>query len=245
MNGSIFLKLKRFSRDRKGVAAIEFALILPIMLMIFFGSIELTRGVLASRKTSLLARSLSDIASQQLDCSVAGGTAPCLGDNDINGLFAAATAIMSPYPAAAGLRMTISQVDIIAGNPSSKRLAFTRWSVKKGANALYRPCTAGGPSSSLNQVDINPGAPDFEKAFPTSYVANNAAIGSIIVADVSYDYKPGFSWQQNRWSDTTTQITFNQSQYMRTRNDGKQIDPQMTATNANFQFQNCPAPPTP
>lgn len=51
-------------RDRSGVAAIEFAMILPIMLVAFFGTVEVCAAVAIDRKVTLIARTLSDLTSQ-------------------------------------------------------------------------------------------------------------------------------------------------------------------------------------
>ena len=38
--------------DRRGLAAIEFAMLVPIMLVMFFGTVELSSGVAVDRKVS-------------------------------------------------------------------------------------------------------------------------------------------------------------------------------------------------
>ncbi|MGU3469320.1 TadE/TadG family type IV pilus assembly protein [Methylobacterium sp. C33D] len=53
-----------FRRNSRGVAAVEFALILPILVAIYFGTAELTRMVGASRKLSLFARTVADLSGQ-------------------------------------------------------------------------------------------------------------------------------------------------------------------------------------
>lgn len=35
------LQLRRFARDRSGVSALEFAIVLPFMLLLYIGSVEL------------------------------------------------------------------------------------------------------------------------------------------------------------------------------------------------------------
>ena len=49
---------RRLVNDRRGVAAIEFAMIVPIMLVLFFGTVEFSSGIAAERKVSLMARTL-------------------------------------------------------------------------------------------------------------------------------------------------------------------------------------------
>jgi hypothetical protein len=52
-------------RDSRGVAAIEFAMIAPVMIIgIFFGSVEVTDGLMAKKYVSRSAASLADLASR-------------------------------------------------------------------------------------------------------------------------------------------------------------------------------------
>jgi Flp pilus assembly protein TadG len=51
--------ISRFVGDRHGVSAIEFAMVLPVLLAIFIGVIEFSRALDNRRKVSLLARTTS------------------------------------------------------------------------------------------------------------------------------------------------------------------------------------------
>jgi Flp pilus assembly protein TadG len=73
--------------DRRGVAAIEFAMIVPIMLLLFFGTVEFSSAVAVDRKVTLIARTLSDVTSQSI--SVANA--------DLSNFFNSGCAIMYPY----------------------------------------------------------------------------------------------------------------------------------------------------
>ena len=73
--------------DRSGIAATEFAIIVPIMLVMFFGTVEFSSGVAVDRKVTLMARTLSDLTSQSVS----------VGDSDMTNFFAASAAIMTPY----------------------------------------------------------------------------------------------------------------------------------------------------
>ena len=50
--------------DKRGIAAVEFAMIVPVMLVLFFGVVEFSSGVAVDRKVTLMARTLSDLTSQ-------------------------------------------------------------------------------------------------------------------------------------------------------------------------------------
>jgi Flp pilus assembly protein TadG len=54
----------RFRRATSGVAAVEFALILPVMLLLLVGMTELSNGIDNWRKVTLLSRTVADLTSQ-------------------------------------------------------------------------------------------------------------------------------------------------------------------------------------
>jgi Flp pilus assembly protein TadG len=100
-------------RDRRGVASIEFAFIVPVMLLAFFGTVEFCSAVAVDRKVTLIARTLSDLTSQ--------AAAP-INDTYIQNVFTASIAIMNPYnlsPTTA----TISQIYV-----DSNAKATIQWS---------------------------------------------------------------------------------------------------------------------
>jgi Flp pilus assembly protein TadG len=85
--------------DRSGIAATEFAVIVPIMLVMFFGTVELSSGVAVDRKVTLMARTLSDLTSQSTS----------VADSDLTNFFNASGAIMYPYDKAP-TQSTISEL---------------------------------------------------------------------------------------------------------------------------------------
>ena len=90
--------MRRFRDDRRGLAAVEFALIVPLMLMMVFGTIEITNGIAVKRKIDLVSRTLSDLTSR----------ASTLSSTDVTSFFTVGSAIMQPY--GSSLAATISEV---------------------------------------------------------------------------------------------------------------------------------------
>ena len=90
----IWLRMRRsardLSRDTSGVAAIEFVIIVPVMLVLFFGTVEYSRAVAVDRKVTLVARALSDLTSQNTSVT----------STQLTNIFNASTGILSPYPSA-------------------------------------------------------------------------------------------------------------------------------------------------
>lgn len=54
----------KFSRDRKGIAAIEFALIAPFLLLLYFGTVDLTNWYVAHRRLVLAGSTIADLTTQ-------------------------------------------------------------------------------------------------------------------------------------------------------------------------------------
>jgi Flp pilus assembly protein TadG len=95
----------RMLRDRSGIAATEFAVIVPVMLVMFFGTVEFSSGVAVDRKVTLMARTLSDLTSQSTTVT----------DVDLAGFLAASKGVMTPY-SSAPTRSTISELYVVPGS---------------------------------------------------------------------------------------------------------------------------------
>lgn len=117
--GSLVRTLRRFVANRKGVSSVEFALLLPVMLSMYFGSVELTTGIAASRKTTLVAHTVADLVAQTTNVTNAG-----IGD-----IFKAAAAVAAPY-SESNLTVTVSSIVINAAG-----VATVAWSDTQGGIA--------------------------------------------------------------------------------------------------------------
>jgi len=109
LNFPIWLRMRRTAArmlaDRSGIAATEFAVIVPVMLVMFFGTVEFSSGVAVNRKVTLMARTLSDLTSQSTSVNAA----------DLTGFFAASKGIMTPYPSSP-TQSTISELYVTPGS---------------------------------------------------------------------------------------------------------------------------------
>jgi len=112
--------IARFVGEYRGVSAVEFALLLPVMMTLFLGSVETSQGVAASRKVTLTAHALADVSSQYTDIT----------DADMSNILAAGSAIIVPY-SAANLQEVVSELSINAQGQAS-----VVWSDSLGGTAL-------------------------------------------------------------------------------------------------------------
>lgn len=119
--------LRAFARNKGGMAAVEFALVVPIMITMYLGLIELTQALGHDRKAVLLARTLADVVAQSMSIS----------NSDMNGIFNAASATLAPYPASkVAMRVTSFTIDGAAN-------AYVDWSDVKNL-ASGNPYSAYG-----------------------------------------------------------------------------------------------------
>ena len=110
----------RFARDERGVSAIEFALILPLMLTLYLGCVEISDGVAADRKVSLTAATVANLVAQSTTISA----------SDMSNILDAAAAIMQPYSTNA-LQVTVSCLNIDAN-----RNVTVKWSATRNGSGL-------------------------------------------------------------------------------------------------------------
>lgn len=96
--------LRRFRADIGGVAALEYALIAPMMLAVLLGAFELTDAISAARRAENVGASIADVISRDV----------LVSDAELADVLAAAPVLMFPSrDPAIGVR--ISSIEIDAG----------------------------------------------------------------------------------------------------------------------------------
>jgi Flp pilus assembly protein TadG len=113
---------RRLGANRSGIAAVEFAFVLPIMLLIYFGTVELGQGVMVERKITALARAVGDLTAQSRSVK--------LTDTEFETIFDAADTVMMPYTEVAPSMIVSSVVIDGAG------VAKVCWSKHRNGTAL-------------------------------------------------------------------------------------------------------------
>lgn len=202
--------------DRRGTAAIEFALILPFMITLYLGIVELSKGYMASQRMTLVARTLADLVAQQQQLQTGGTTN--ITDSIMSNIFGASAAIMVPYTTT-NLTMTVSQVLLTNKADGTCCQAKTDWTITNNGGQS-RPCQILTPANA---------APVSTGTIPTGFTAPPSTTGPIVVADVTYQYSPGFSFQIWHWKLSKT-FNMAQTQYMRPRGSNSLVYAATTGT---------------
>jgi Flp pilus assembly protein TadG len=134
---------RRLARDKRGVSAVEFALLAPMMIGLYLGCVEISDGVAADRKVSLTAATLANLTAQVTTIS----------SSDMTNILDASTAIIVPY-SASNLKMTITCMSI-----DSTGKATVKWSATRNGTArsgvVSIPSALAVPSSQLILSEVS------------------------------------------------------------------------------------------
>lgn len=91
--------LRRLGRERRGVAAVEFALVMPMLLVLYLGGYEMENCISTDRKLTLTTSELANVTSQYTTMSTA----------DVSTVLNASAQIMTPY-STQNLSIVLSEV---------------------------------------------------------------------------------------------------------------------------------------
>lgn len=158
-------RLRALRADRRGVSAVEFALIAPVMIGMLFGSADLSLALMADRKVTLAVSTVSDLVAQDDEVSCA----------ELDRIYAAATAILAPFSTTpATLRVTM--VDDNSGTPRAV------WSdtAEFGAIGTCNPTPAGTVTTSMATHDAR---------LRQLVTATNG----VVMGEISYEYPSNLS----------------------------------------------------
>lgn len=112
--------LIRFGADEDGVSAVEFAILLPLMITLYLGSVEITQAVSNDRKLSLVVHTVADLVAQSSNS--------CVSSTDMTNIFNAAKAVVYPYDSSK-MKVTVTSVIIDAAQNAKVDTSANGWSV--------------------------------------------------------------------------------------------------------------------
>ena len=112
--------LLRLLACQRGAAVVEFAIVLPVLVLLFAGCYVLGDMIACQRKVTQAAHQLTDIVSRST----------ALGQADLAGMLAASAQVLAPYSGAKAA-ITVSEVQITGGGKAS-----VLWSQSLNGTAL-------------------------------------------------------------------------------------------------------------
>jgi Flp pilus assembly protein TadG len=149
-------------RDHRGVAAVEFAMIFPLMLVAFFGTVEICAAMAVDRKVTVIARTISDLTSQP---------AQSVDSTALKGIFTYGLFIATPYSAAT-MRAQVSEIYV-----DTNGKATIQWT----QGATYSASAVTLTASTRNAGD------DVSTVVPAALLVKQTYL---IFSEVNYQYLP-------------------------------------------------------
>jgi Flp pilus assembly protein TadG len=138
--------LRRFAADARGVSAIEFAFIAPILIVFYFGMAETCQLLIAQRRVNHSAAAVADLVSQTQGAT----TKAALDDRLLAG-----QTIMAPFPQA-GMTMRLTSVTKGAGTaPATVDWSYPAGGLSKGATFTPSTPLNAGESVIVAQATYN------------------------------------------------------------------------------------------
>lgn len=158
--------VKRFRKSDGGLSAIEFALIVPVMLFTFFGIAEIANYILAARKVSNIASTAADLTSQDT----------VIDDAEMSDIMGALDAILRPFdPGTAQVRIT----SVVADGDGVTTVA---WSDARNTD----PRAEGSPITVPDIVPDNQGIVMAEVSFTYTTLFGMYLTDGMTVSDTFY-----------------------------------------------------------
>jgi Flp pilus assembly protein TadG len=157
---TISVKFRHFARGRGGVAATEFALVLPVLLLSWLGMSQALQMSMASAKTGMAAQSVADLVTRYANGGYTG--------TSFSGIEAAAQTIIAPLATGANN----PSIAIVAARLNSSGIPTQTWACTNGTNA---------PTAS--QIGTALGA-------APGLTTQNSNLTSIVMVMVTYSYTP-------------------------------------------------------
>jgi Flp pilus assembly protein TadG len=174
----------RLLHDRSGVAAIEFALIFPILLLLFIGSFETANLVLASMKLEASAETAADLVAQTRVNTV-------LQSTDFTNITNAAKQVLTPLPTS-GTQLKVAYASVTY----STGAAVIDWHVEVNSATAITTANTPNNASLANLGSQTSGSTD-----------------SVIIVRLTYAYSSPVSYVLNS-SYTLSESAFNRPRYM-------------------------------
>jgi len=187
---------RRFLASTRGLAAIEFGLVFPMLLVMLLASIDAGRAVAIYMKVRAAAYALDAMANQYTN----------IQDIDVQNIEGAAAIVLAPF-ASAPLALRISQVEVTTGGPVvawSEARNITAYS--KG-NSITIPANLASTSAPNNACPVTPASANL---YTAGNVNNKGCY--LMLAEVEYTYTPMFG------AFITGPITISDKLYVTPRN---------------------------
>jgi len=169
--------LARFARAKEGVALVEFALVLPVMIIFYFGLVGLTIGIMQDRKVTMVGRTVADLT---------GRMQGVMNNQEVNNIVAAAGSVLAPHdPNGTEVILASVAVLVTGRTPQGQDILTTRicWSAGRIIRKSGNDYVVDTMSNLGEWARGNP----YPDPLPAGFANGNT---SFVVSSVKQEYKP-------------------------------------------------------
>jgi len=173
-------RFRAFMSDKNGVAAVEFAYLAPLLMLITFGTYEMARGLFVHKRFQRATAMIGDLVAREKQI----GSDATSASATLTGIMASGQHVMSPY-STAPFKVAISQ---LRASPTDAKKTKVEWSWS------YQGMPTTGCGS--------------DKSMPADNMVTKG--NAVVVIETTYDYKPLLTniipglVQSMTWRDTMT-----------------------------------------
>ena len=163
---------RRFAASDRGLAAVEFAMVIPFLLLMMLATFDAGRAVAAYMKVKAATFTLASMTNQFTTGTLGGITTTTMG-----GITGSSAKVLSPYTGTTVARIT--QIKATSTNGTSVSAATVSWSYATDSSAY----TQGSTWQLAN--------------LPTQFTSNNACNSFpcyLIYAEMTYTFTPTFGY---------------------------------------------------
>jgi len=131
---------RRRRLDEAGTSAVEFALLAPVILLIYFGGFELTQALSVNRLVALTSGTVTNLVSQYTTISAS---------SQMPDILAASSQVLNPYPSSKSV-VVISSITIDnSGNATVAWSQALNGSARNVGQSLVLPAALDIPNSTV------------------------------------------------------------------------------------------------
>lgn len=131
-------------RDKSGLSAIEFALILPVMITMYIGAVEFSHALTVDRRVSSVASAVADLTAQTDKVSA----------SQVQDIFTASQSIMTPY-SASPISIVVTAVEADEDNQTTVQWSCAHNGAKHAKDADFEvPAGLTQPFSSVIVAEV-------------------------------------------------------------------------------------------
>ena len=163
--------LNRLKASESGIAAVEFSLILPVLLLLWIGGVEVTGALSVDRRLNNLASSIGDLVARSKQLTYA----------EVDDIFDLAPGALFPYDAT-GIAMRVTAVTM-----DNTGKATVAWSRAEGSKPAHAPNT---PMNSFVPAALR--VPDSQIIMSEVFYTYEPALGYVITGDLPLEDKMFF-----------------------------------------------------